>query len=242
MTEDWRNINMANWESRVPLHTAPDGYDLAAFDDPDICRRWCATTCPARAARRPRRRAPAVPHRLRHGVADPTRRSFGDRLDFSPPHWRRANLAAGPTPTCASSKPTPRRGRGLGRMLRRGLHRYRRDLLAARHPPLGPRDRRPAASRWPTRSCGRDTRSCGRSAIRGRTGCWCIEYPYFDTGGTTFVEDDTYAGSGVVTRARVRHLQPRDSGRSSPRSPTPGWRSPPWWSIGRCRGIRWAMP
>jgi predicted RNA methylase len=35
MTEDWRNINMANWESRVPLHTAPDGYDLASFDDPD---------------------------------------------------------------------------------------------------------------------------------------------------------------------------------------------------------------
>ena len=34
MTEDWRNINLANWESRVPLHTAPDGYDLAPFDDP----------------------------------------------------------------------------------------------------------------------------------------------------------------------------------------------------------------
>ncbi len=31
---DWRSINLANWESRVPIHTGPDGYDLAAFDDP----------------------------------------------------------------------------------------------------------------------------------------------------------------------------------------------------------------
>jgi len=34
MSTDWRDINLANWESRVPLHTAPDGYDTAAFDDP----------------------------------------------------------------------------------------------------------------------------------------------------------------------------------------------------------------
>ena len=32
MIEDWRSINLANWEARVPLHTALDGYDLAAFD------------------------------------------------------------------------------------------------------------------------------------------------------------------------------------------------------------------
>ena len=35
MTEDWRAMNHANWESRVPIHTAPGGYDLAAFDRPD---------------------------------------------------------------------------------------------------------------------------------------------------------------------------------------------------------------
>ncbi len=34
MSTDWRRLNLANWESRVPVHTAPDGYDLAAFDDP----------------------------------------------------------------------------------------------------------------------------------------------------------------------------------------------------------------
>jgi SAM-dependent methyltransferase len=33
---DWRAINLANWESRVPIHTAPGGYyDLERFDDPD---------------------------------------------------------------------------------------------------------------------------------------------------------------------------------------------------------------
>ena len=34
MTEDWRALNHANWESRVPVHTAADGYDLKAFDEP----------------------------------------------------------------------------------------------------------------------------------------------------------------------------------------------------------------
>ena len=34
MSEDWRSLNIANWESRVPIHTGPGGYDLAAFDDP----------------------------------------------------------------------------------------------------------------------------------------------------------------------------------------------------------------
>ena len=33
MNADWREINLANWESRVPLHTGPDGYDLGGFDD-----------------------------------------------------------------------------------------------------------------------------------------------------------------------------------------------------------------
>jgi hypothetical protein len=31
---DWRNLNLANWESRVPLHIGPDGYDRGSFDDP----------------------------------------------------------------------------------------------------------------------------------------------------------------------------------------------------------------
>jgi SAM-dependent methyltransferase len=32
--EEWRSLNWANWEARVPIHVGPDGYDLAAFDDP----------------------------------------------------------------------------------------------------------------------------------------------------------------------------------------------------------------
>ena len=33
--ENWRGINLANWEPRVAVHTAPDGYNLAAFDTPE---------------------------------------------------------------------------------------------------------------------------------------------------------------------------------------------------------------
>src|SRR5262245_12129942 len=32
--KNWREINLANWESRVPVHTGPGGYSLDAFDDP----------------------------------------------------------------------------------------------------------------------------------------------------------------------------------------------------------------
>jgi SAM-dependent methyltransferase len=34
-SDDWREVNKANWESRVPIHTGPGGYNLDAFDDPD---------------------------------------------------------------------------------------------------------------------------------------------------------------------------------------------------------------
>lgn len=34
MVGDWRALNLANWEARVPLHVSPGGYDLASFDDP----------------------------------------------------------------------------------------------------------------------------------------------------------------------------------------------------------------
>ena len=33
MTGDWRELNLANWEARVPLHVSPGGYDLDSFDD-----------------------------------------------------------------------------------------------------------------------------------------------------------------------------------------------------------------
>jgi hypothetical protein len=34
VTENWRSVNLANWESRVPVHTGPGGYDRESFDDP----------------------------------------------------------------------------------------------------------------------------------------------------------------------------------------------------------------
>lgn len=34
MVGDWRAVNLANWEARVPLHLGAGGYDLASFADP----------------------------------------------------------------------------------------------------------------------------------------------------------------------------------------------------------------
>ncbi len=34
-SENWRDVNLANWDSRVPVHTGPGGYGLEAFDDPE---------------------------------------------------------------------------------------------------------------------------------------------------------------------------------------------------------------
>lgn len=34
MTEAWRELNLANWEARVPVHLSAGGYDLDRFDDP----------------------------------------------------------------------------------------------------------------------------------------------------------------------------------------------------------------
>lgn len=33
MTENWRALNLANWESRVPVHLGPGGYELDGFED-----------------------------------------------------------------------------------------------------------------------------------------------------------------------------------------------------------------
>ena len=45
MTDDWRTVNLANWESRVPMHTGPDGYDLASFDDPEYLSGVVIPSC-----------------------------------------------------------------------------------------------------------------------------------------------------------------------------------------------------
>ncbi|BBY88880.1 class I SAM-dependent methyltransferase [Mycolicibacterium tokaiense] len=36
MAGDWRALNLANWEARVPVHLGLDGYDLAGFADPEF--------------------------------------------------------------------------------------------------------------------------------------------------------------------------------------------------------------
>jgi hypothetical protein len=101
MTNDWRTVNLANWESRVPLHTAPDGYDLAGFDDPEHLTSIVRYDLP--------RLGPLdgldVVHLQCHiGTDTVSLARLGARsvigLDFSPSRCRRAGRwRDGPTPT-----------------------------------------------------------------------------------------------------------------------------------------------
>ena len=36
MAGDWRALNLANWEARVPVHLGRGGYDLTGFADPEF--------------------------------------------------------------------------------------------------------------------------------------------------------------------------------------------------------------
>ena len=199
--EDYRDVNRANWDDRVAAHAASPDYAVSRFtDDPaflsevvsfDRARLGDIAGLDAR--------APAVPHRHRHGLARTARREDD-----------RARLLG----ARARAGPAPRRGRRRRRRLRRvrplrrarcarpralrsRLHRHRRALLAARHPPLGRGRRRPAATGRPALHPRGPSGAVGARPIRATTACSCIEYPYFEQAepmvwdeGGTYVETD----------------------------------------------------
>jgi SAM-dependent methyltransferase len=166
MTDDWRSMNLANWESRVPLHTAPDGYELAGFDDPEYLSPVVRYDLP----RLGRLDGLDVVHLQCHiGTDTVSLARLGARsvtgLDFSP-----AALDAGIGAICWL--PDIRRWAAIvAELLRPGGRLFIREG----HPVL-----------WAMSDPRPD-------------GLLVLEYPYFETGGTVFVEHDTYAGDGVVT-------------------------------------------
>ncbi len=201
MTEDWRNINLANWESRVPLHTAPDGYDLASFDDPDHLSAVVRYDLP----RLGRLDGRDVVHLQCHIGSDTVSLArLGARsvtgLDFSPSALEAArNLAvrAGADVRFVEADAYDAVG-VLGS-----------ECCDVVYTGVGAICWLPDIRRWAGVIAGL-LRPGGRLFMReGHPVLWAmsdprpdgllvIEYPYFETGGTTFVEDDTYAGSGVV--------------------------------------------
>ena len=199
---DWRGINVANWESRVPVHLGPGGYDLSAFDDPEHLSRVVRYDLP----RLGRLDDLDVAHLQCHiGTDTVSLARLGARsvvgLDFSP-----AALAA-------ARQLAQRAGGRHVEFVESDVY----DAVAA----LGPRRFDlvytgigaicwlPSITRWAEVVAGL-LRPGGRLFIReGHPVLWTmsdprpdgllvIEYPYFESEGTLFTEEGSYAGEGTI--------------------------------------------
>jgi SAM-dependent methyltransferase len=201
VTDDWRNINLANWESRVPLHTGPDGYDLAAFDDAAHLSAVVRYDLP----RLGRLDGRDVVHLQCHiGTDTVSLARLGARsvtgLDFSP-----AALNA--------ARALTRRAGADVRFVEADVYDAV-GVLGAQcadlvYTGIGALCWLPDVRRWAGTVAGL-LRPGGRLFIReGHPVLWAmsdprpdgllvIEYPYFETEGTLFVETDSYAGTGVL--------------------------------------------
>jgi len=200
--DDWRSMNLANWEARVPLHTAPDGYDLAAFDDPEYLSAVVRYDLP----RLGRLDGRDVVHLQCHiGTDTVSLDRLGARsvtgLDFSP-----AALDA---------------GRALSRRANTDVRFVESDVDGAVaalgaaccdvvYTGIGALCWLPDIRQWAA-VVAELLRPGGRLFMReGHPVLWAmcdprpdgllvLEYPYFETAGTVFTDHESYAGSGVIT-------------------------------------------
>ena len=202
MSDDWRTVNLANWESRVPLHTGPDGYDLAGFDDPDHLSDVVRYDLP----RLGRLDGLDVVHLQCHlGTDTVSLARLGARstrgLDFSPSALDAARALA------------TRAGADVA-FVEADVHDAV-DALGAQsadvvYTGVGALCWLPDIRRW-AGIVAALLRPGGRLFVReGHPVLWAmgderpdgllvIGYPYFETDGTRFVEHESYAGSGAVT-------------------------------------------
>jgi len=202
MSDDWRSMNLANWESRVPLHTAPDGYELAAFDDPEYLSPVVRYDLP----RLGRLDGLDVVHLQCHiGTDTVSLTRLGARsvtgLDFSP-----SALEAG--------RELALRAKADVRFVESDLYdavtALDRQTFDVVYTGIGAICWLPDIRRW-AGVVAELLRPGGRLFIReGHPVLWAIcdprpdgllvlEYPYFETEGTVFVENDSYSGTGTVT-------------------------------------------
>ena len=205
MTEDWRALNLANWEARVPLHTGPDGYDLAGFDDPGYLPTVVRYDLP----RLGDIAGLDVVHLQCHiGTDTVSLARLGPRsiagLDFSPSAIAAATALAARAGADVAfvESDTYDAAAALGRECC--------DLV---YTGIGAICWLPDIRRWATvvasllRPDGRlfmreghpmlDTIDDTRS-----DDLLVVHYPYFETPGTAFTDETTYGGSGTVTAPR----------------------------------------
>jgi SAM-dependent methyltransferase len=201
MTEDWRSTNLANWESRVPVHIAPDGYDLASFDEPDHLSAVVRYDLP----RLGRLDGLDVVHLQCHiGTDTVSLGRLGARtttgLDFSPS-------------ALAAARTLAQRAGADVQFVESDLYDAVEALGAQRYDVvytgIGAICWIPDIRRWADVVAGL-LRPGGRFFMReGHPVLWAmcdprpdrllvLEYPYFETEGTVFVEEDTYAGEGKL--------------------------------------------
>jgi SAM-dependent methyltransferase len=201
MTDDWRDVNLANWESRVPMHTGPDGYDLAAFDDRDHLSAVVRYDLP----RLGRLDGLDVVHLQCHiGTDTVSLARLGARsvtgLDFSP------------SALTAARELAARAGADIV-FVEADVHDAVDTLGSGGfdvvYTGIGALCWLPDIRRWAAIVAAL-LRPGGRLFIReGHPALWAmsdprpdgllvVEYPYFETSGTVFVEDESYAGSGAV--------------------------------------------
>jgi len=202
MTDDWRAVNLANWESRVPMHTGPGGYDLASFDDPEYLSGVVSYDRP----RLGRLDGLDVVHLQCHiGTDTVSLARLGAKsvtgLDFSPSAvaaGRALATRAGANVTFVESDVSTAVD-ALGSACA--------DLV---YTGIGALCWLPDIREWAS-VVAQVLRPGGRLFVReGHPILWAmsdprpdgllvVEYPYFETPGTRFVYEDTYAGTGVVS-------------------------------------------
>jgi SAM-dependent methyltransferase len=202
MTRTWREVNLANWEARVPVHTAPGGYDLASFDDP----AHLSTVVRYDVPRLGRLDGLDVVHLQCHiGTDTVSLARLGARsttgLDFSP-----SALAAG--------RELASRADADVRFVEADAYDAVRVLGTAVadvvYTGIGALCWLPDIDRWADVVAGL-LRPGGRLFLREGhpmlltladprpDGLLVVEYPYFETDGIEFREESTYAGSGAVS-------------------------------------------
>ena len=205
---DWRNLNLANWESRVPLHIGPDGYDRGSFDDPGFLSAEVRYDLPKLG----RLDGLDIVHLQCHIGADTVSLSrLGPRstvgLDF--PRLRCEPLG---NSLCARADIAFIEADVHGAVQALGADRF--DLV---YTGIGALCWIPRIGRWADVVAGL-LRPGGRLFMREyhpvlwslsdprSDGLLVVEYPYFETDGTLFIEHDTYAGTGAVASPRIIHF------------------------------------
>lgn len=200
-TAAWRETNLANWESRVPIHTASGGYELDAFEDPAHLSHIVRYDLP----RLGRLDGLDVVHLQCHiGTDTVSLARIGARstvgLDFSP-----GAVAAG-------RRLAARAGNDV-RFVEADVYDAVQVLGAQSadlvYTGIGAICWLPDIRRWAQVIAGL-LRPGGRLFMReGHPMLWTlsdpredgllvVEYPYFETEGVVFTEETTYGGEGLL--------------------------------------------